>query len=192
MSTEEVNEQKSNRNQRQTLESGMEYQGVKKKILTPKSTTSTANNGLKYFYNSWCKKEGFTNYTGDFKFRSSVESEVIKRFGNNSIVVLSSQNYRPCRRSSYGNILEIYDVEKETKSEKVLDIYGAFSTDIVWITDDNALVMFESEEEANMAVRIRTNFFKSRKLLHGSEQAIKFAVYLRYPKDKYMDGPDTS
>ncbi|KAK5650331.1 hypothetical protein RI129_001360 [Pyrocoelia pectoralis] len=200
MSTDELNKENSDCNQGEILEPGMEYQGVKKKIQTQKATTSTSDVNvrnipnksfysseptLKYFYNACSDKGSFINCTGNFKLRSSLESQAVERFGNNCNVILSSQNYGPCRRISYGNILEIYDVQKETTSENVSGIYGAFPTYIVWITHghDNGLVVFETEHDANAALQVSTNLFKSRKLRYGSDRAITRAINLTYPID---------
>ncbi|KAK5637829.1 hypothetical protein RI129_000184 [Pyrocoelia pectoralis] len=109
---------------------------------------------------------------------------IAERFGENATIVITSQDYNPCitARRCYDIVLELYDIQSDTTSETIIGVYGAFTVDVFWISNDKALVVFESEDDANNALSVETTLFKVRKIIYGSDDAIISTINLAHPE----------
>lgn len=137
--------------------------------------------------NSLVNGGDFCRLCRNVKFCRNMASQIADKFGSNATLVFSSQDYDPCvcrtRRCCYDNIIEIYDIESGTTSDDISAIYSAFILDVVWVTDDQAVIIFESDVEANIALALETiSLFKTRKLIDGSDEAIITTIKLAYPE----------
>ncbi|KAK5639327.1 hypothetical protein RI129_011819 [Pyrocoelia pectoralis] len=139
---------------------------------------------FQYALNSIGGSNGF-RACNNKRLREGYVAQVEQYFGNDTRVVFSAQNYEKCvdGASYFNNIIEIFNVREGTTFDNIYDIYGELVTDAVWMTDDSALLIFGSEGEVNVGIRIESDLFQSRKLLYGSDEALLFAFDFVYPKD---------
>ncbi|KAK5639173.1 hypothetical protein RI129_011665 [Pyrocoelia pectoralis] len=149
----------------------------------------SANNewksSLTFLSNSLVDGGNFSRVDHHVNITDQMLTQIVERFGYNATVVFTSQNYAPCVTVGccYDNFLEIYNIKNETTRDTIIKFYSAFTVDIVWISGDKALAVFNSTHEANSALlEVQTTLFKARKLLYASDRAITGAINLAYPK----------
>lgn len=140
---------------------------------------------FKCFFNSLGSASGFRTYPVRSPFKRSFAHEITEKFGSNSNIVLSCQNYQRLGRSNslLQNIVEIFKIQEGTTDDDILATYGDLLAEVVRMSDTTLLLIFGCEQDANTAVRIQSPLFQSRKLLYSSFDVINFAINFVYSKD---------
>lgn len=140
-------------------------------------------------FNSIGNRSNFRSWREGFTIRENLSATIGEQFGPNTLVVLAAQNYENLKysRSSFKNVLEIYDVKNGSTVEESQEILTTLRIyrlmDLFWITYTSALATYQNEVEANSVLNIRCRLFKSRKLEDGSDLAILAAVNLAWPRN---------